>query len=223
MSPPKVNAADAIPDDEIICADETGRPIFIEMLRGRHPVCFVAFDLLWLNGEDLRPLPLVERKARLRRLLRRRSNHLIAQAMAVDGRGRELMAAVEAHDLKGIVAKRKRDPYRRGVTWWKIKNPAYSQAEGATSSSMVPGGQGRQQPAGKRAPRRSWQTGLSGRSADLTASRSRHSDVVAWTPRHEEHPTRAASLVLTWIKTGDFDPLNEAPRSCVHWRAGRFA
>jgi ATP-dependent DNA ligase len=31
--------------------------------RGRHPVCFVAFDLLWLNGEDLRPLPLMERKA----------------------------------------------------------------------------------------------------------------------------------------------------------------
>jgi ATP dependent DNA ligase domain len=34
---------DAILDGEIICADETGRPIFIEMLRGRHPVCFVAF------------------------------------------------------------------------------------------------------------------------------------------------------------------------------------
>jgi len=29
-------------------------------------MCFVAFDLLWLNGEDLRPLPLMERKARLR-------------------------------------------------------------------------------------------------------------------------------------------------------------
>jgi len=47
-------------------------------------VCFVAFDLLWLNGEDLRPLPLLERKKRLRHLLRRRTNHLIAQAMAVD-------------------------------------------------------------------------------------------------------------------------------------------
>jgi ATP-dependent DNA ligase len=48
------------------------------------PVCFVAIDLLWLNGEDLRPLPLVERKKRLRRLLRRRCNHLITMAMAVD-------------------------------------------------------------------------------------------------------------------------------------------
>src|SRR5215469_637671 len=71
------------------------------------PVCFVAFDLLWLNGEDLRPLPLVERKARLRRLLRRRANHLIAEALAIEGRGKALFDAVEEYDLEGIVAKRK--------------------------------------------------------------------------------------------------------------------
>jgi len=40
------------------------------------------------------------------------------------------MAAVLEYDLEGIVAKRKSDPYRRGVHWWKIKNPAYTQAEG---------------------------------------------------------------------------------------------
>jgi bifunctional non-homologous end joining protein LigD len=120
---------DTILDGEIICADDTGRPIFLEMLRGRHPVCFIAFDLLWLNGEDLRPLPLVERKKRLKRLLRRRSNHLLAEAVSIEGRGRALMAAVEERDLEGIVAKRKNDPYRRGVTWWKIKNRAYSQAD----------------------------------------------------------------------------------------------
>jgi ATP-dependent DNA ligase len=40
------------------------------------------------------------------------------------------MAAVEEHDLEGIVAKRKADPYRRGIVWWKIKNRSYSQAEG---------------------------------------------------------------------------------------------
>jgi len=125
----RLKVSDAILDGEVICADETGRPIFLEMLRGRHPVCFVAFDLLWLNGEDLRPLPLVERKARLRRLLRRRSNHLIAEAMSIEGRGKALMAAVEEHDLEGIVAKRKADPYRQGVRWWKIKNRAYSQAD----------------------------------------------------------------------------------------------
>ena len=43
--------------------------------------------------------------------------------------GKALMAAVEEHDLEGIVAKRKSDPYRRGVSWWKVRNPAYSQAD----------------------------------------------------------------------------------------------
>jgi ATP-dependent DNA ligase len=50
--------------------------------------------------------------------------------MAIDGRGKALMAAMLEYDLEGIVAKRKRDPYRRGVKWWKIKNPAYLQGEG---------------------------------------------------------------------------------------------
>ena len=121
-------SVNAILDGEIICVDETGRPIFLDLLRRKDP-CFVAFDLLWLNGEDLRSLPLVERKTRLKRLLRRRSNHLIAEAMTVEGRGKALMAAVEQHDLEGIVAKRKSDPYQRRVHWWKIKNPAYSQAD----------------------------------------------------------------------------------------------
>jgi ATP-dependent DNA ligase len=66
----------------------------------------------------------------LKRLLARRANHLIAEAMTIDGRGRALMAAVEQHDLEGIVAKRKSDPYRRGIHWWAIKNRRYSQAAG---------------------------------------------------------------------------------------------
>jgi ATP-dependent DNA ligase len=114
----------------VIYADDTGRPIFLDLLRRRKPAAFVAFDLLWLNGEDLRTLPLVERKKRLRRLLARRSNPFIIEAMSIDGRGQEFLAAVTAHDLEGIVAKRKRDTYQRGVRWWKIKNRGYTQAEG---------------------------------------------------------------------------------------------
>ena len=38
----RLRVADAILDGEIICADETGRPIFIEMPRGRYPMCFVG-------------------------------------------------------------------------------------------------------------------------------------------------------------------------------------
>jgi hypothetical protein len=119
---------DAILDGEIICADETGRPIFIEMLRGRHPVCFVAFDLLWLNGEDLCPLPLVERKARLKRLRRRRSDHLIAEALAIEGRGKALFALSRRTTSKAS-EERSLPPGRELVE---------------DQCSMVPGGQGRQ-------------------------------------------------------------------------------
>jgi ATP-dependent DNA ligase len=44
--------------------------------------------------------------------------------MSIDSKGRHLMAAVVECDLEGIVAKRKSDAYRRGVSWLKIKNPA---------------------------------------------------------------------------------------------------
>jgi len=43
--------------------------------------------------------------------------------------GSKPKGAVDASVGEGIVAKRKNDPYRRGVTWWKIKNRAYSQAD----------------------------------------------------------------------------------------------
>jgi bifunctional non-homologous end joining protein LigD len=102
--------------------DETGRPIFIDLLRRKEP-CFVAFALLWLNGEDLRELPLVERKKRLKRLLARRSNHLIASAMFVEGRGKPLMAAVEEHDLEGIVAKRRVIPTAAACTGGRSRMP----------------------------------------------------------------------------------------------------
>ena len=44
--------------------------------------------------------------------------------------GRDTFAAAERLDLEGIVAKRKADPYGAGVTWYKIKNRAYTQMEG---------------------------------------------------------------------------------------------
>ena len=42
----------------------------MDLMRRRHDACFYAFDLLWLNGVDLRPLPLLDRKQRLQKLLK---------------------------------------------------------------------------------------------------------------------------------------------------------
>jgi bifunctional non-homologous end joining protein LigD len=120
---------EAVIDGEVIVADETGRPQFYDLLRGRLAPAYVAFDLLWIDGVDLRPKPLSERRAVLRGLLPEGSP-TIAEAVSVEGRGCELYKLVCAHDLEGIVAKRLADPYGLRTRWLKIKNPDYSQAEG---------------------------------------------------------------------------------------------
>lgn len=50
--------------------------------------------------------------------------------LAVEEHGRELYEAAQRLDLEGIVAKRKADPYSSRTVWYKVKNPAYTQAEG---------------------------------------------------------------------------------------------
>jgi len=57
----------AIPDGEIVRPGRDGRPMFYQVMRRRGPFCFYAFDLLWLDGRDLRDRPVLERKAALRK------------------------------------------------------------------------------------------------------------------------------------------------------------
>ena len=70
----------------------------------------MAFDVLWLNGADLRSWLLGERRRRLERILPKRSS-VISEALSVEGRGRALFELMRSHDLEGIVAKRLDDPY----------------------------------------------------------------------------------------------------------------
>jgi len=118
-------------DGELVVLDADGRSLFYDLLRRRHPPIFVAFDLLYLDGEDLRELPQLERKRMLRALVPDRSTSLL-YAQHVIGKGRALFDQVRALDLEGIVAKLAAAPYRatRPPHWLKIKNPTYSQGEG---------------------------------------------------------------------------------------------
>jgi bifunctional non-homologous end joining protein LigD len=120
----------AILDGELVCLGADGRSQFIDLLRKRRQdAIFYAFDLLWHDGEDLRPLPLVERKRRLRRLVRGRDRLLFAEQ--IQGSGVELFQAICDRDLEGIVAKHRLGPYEpRPVTWFKVLNPNYSQKRG---------------------------------------------------------------------------------------------
>jgi bifunctional non-homologous end joining protein LigD len=56
-------------DGKIVVLDSAGRPQFYELLRRRGEPVFYAFDVLMLDGRDLRSLPLMERKNILRRLV----------------------------------------------------------------------------------------------------------------------------------------------------------
>ena len=59
----------AILDGEIVCLDKFGRSVFDRLFYRQGTPYFYAFDLLWLNGRDLRSRPLLERKARLKQVI----------------------------------------------------------------------------------------------------------------------------------------------------------
>jgi bifunctional non-homologous end joining protein LigD len=113
-------------DGEAVICGPDGLSLFDELRRrDRASDAFLyAFDLLALDGEDLRPLPLIERKARLAQLLRRSkagivlNDHIFANGPAVFAQACRLGA-------EGIVSKRANAPYRSGrySAWIKCKNP----------------------------------------------------------------------------------------------------
>ena len=85
-------------------------------------LAYFVFDLLALDGDDLTKLPLLERKARLARLLRRVPAPF-RYAEHVEGDGRRALAAACKVGAEGIVSKRADQPYRsgRGPGWLKSK------------------------------------------------------------------------------------------------------
>jgi bifunctional non-homologous end joining protein LigD len=83
-----------------------------------------------IDGEDLRYVPLMERKAKLRALVSKRSDHLLF-CDHVETHGEKLFALACKKDLEGIVAKRKYDPYIVGeAPCVKIRNTVYLQWSG---------------------------------------------------------------------------------------------
>jgi bifunctional non-homologous end joining protein LigD len=127
----KLPVENAIIDGEVICVDAHGVSQFNQLLSRKGEPVFYAFDLLWLDGEDLRQMPLVERKKRLARLVRATKCPRLLYAQHIEQRGKSFFAEICARDLEGIVAKRKLGIYKDDAPGWlKLKNPTYSQAEG---------------------------------------------------------------------------------------------
>src|SRR5437868_161327 len=117
---------DAVLDGELAVMDEAGRTLFAPIMRKRLDARYFAFDLIWLNGKDLRREPLLTRKNRLKQLVPRYSSHIL-YVDHVRNVGRRLFQIACQLDLEGIVAKRIDSRYAKTSRspWIKIKNPSY--------------------------------------------------------------------------------------------------
>jgi bifunctional non-homologous end joining protein LigD len=121
----------AILDGEIVALDHDGRSQFLRLMRRRKAadVTFYGFDLLWLDGTDLRQLPLLDRKQQLQKLLKGFPGLLFAEH--IPNKGVDLFKAICQKDLEGIVCKHKAAPYSiTPKSWFKCLNPNYSQHRG---------------------------------------------------------------------------------------------
>ena len=125
----KLKVENAILDGEIVCLDSEGKSRFNLLFRRRAEPVFYAFDLLWLNGKDLRGLPLVERKIRLRKLIEKSDCERIIYTQHIEMRGCVLYRAICKKDLEGIVCKKKDGSYSVSGQWLKVLNPNYTQHE----------------------------------------------------------------------------------------------
>ena len=93
----------AILDGEIVVLDEKGRSRFHDLMPHRGEPRYYAFDLVWLNGRDLRAQPLLERKRMLRRLVPQNDSHLLYVEHLEEGDERRFFELVCEQDLEGII------------------------------------------------------------------------------------------------------------------------
>jgi ATP-dependent DNA ligase len=85
---------------------------------------FVGFDLLYLDGKDLRPRPLIERRAALEKLIGDASG-AIQFSHHIGGSGHAFYEAIDRMGIEGMVSKRASAPYRSGRTESRLKVKCY--------------------------------------------------------------------------------------------------
>lgn len=126
-------------DGEIVALDERGNPASFSALQSRMhltgattiearqatvPTALVVFDLLREGGEDLRPLPLAARRARLEHLLHVRTSEYLREGAFTAGDGARVLDQAEREDWEGLIVKDADAPYLSGLrsrTWRKVK------------------------------------------------------------------------------------------------------
>ncbi|TIR19559.1 MAG: ATP-dependent DNA ligase [Mesorhizobium sp.] len=128
-----LNVGSAIIDGEVIVLNDAGLSDFGELrkaiTRRQHDLYFVAFDLLHLNGHDLRDMPLVDRRDIPQAMIP--TGERIQFSEALRGTGAAVFHLVEQAGLEGVVSKRKDSVYRSGssTAWLKAKCYALDEYE----------------------------------------------------------------------------------------------
>lgn len=117
-------------DGEAVILGVDGISDFNALHSGRHnaDVQLCAFDVLAIDGEDLRELPLSMRKANLERLLRGRPDGIFVNPFETGAIGPDLFRKACELGLEGLVSKRSDRPYRGGRSkdWLKVKNRSHA-------------------------------------------------------------------------------------------------
>jgi len=117
----------AILDGEVVVQDGRGVSDFEALQKalstGRGRLIFYGFDLLHLDGEDLRDQPLSEHRRRLSQVLSSDETSPVQFSQDYIGEGAVFFRACADHGLEGIVSKRASSRYRSGrsKTWLKTK------------------------------------------------------------------------------------------------------
>jgi len=128
----KFRVKDAIIDGEVVSIDDQGRTDFSRLQsvlsdvlnqKDQKRLVYYAFDLLWLNGEDLRDRPLLERKAILEQLIKTIHSDRIRYSEHWTENGPEVLSASCQMHMEGIISKRIDSLYEseRSGTWLKSK------------------------------------------------------------------------------------------------------
>jgi len=128
-------ATTAVFDGEIVCLDASGKPLFkkvinrmmargetnIQKLVRSNPAYCYLFDCLYLDGRPLINEPLLKRKEWLNDAIRKENAYRVSEIVED---GDLLFEAAKAHDLEGIMAKKKDSKYlpgKRSNLWLKVK------------------------------------------------------------------------------------------------------
>jgi len=116
-------------DAEGVAPTLDGRPDFRALIGGQKHKMAACFDLLELDGQDLRPLPLVTRRTRLAALLKKADPAILQFSIAYED-PHQLLTDLDAIGGEGIVSKKKGQPYHAGRNrgWVKCKCAAWREA-----------------------------------------------------------------------------------------------